>query len=283
MAERDTILVTGATGQVGRSLVQQLRQAGASVRALVREPGSAHLPDGVTAVRGDLSRPDTLPAAALDGVAAVFLLWPFPSAEGAPEVLDFLASGPDRIVFLSSMGAEPDQAGTPFHREIESLIRPSGLDWVFLRAGGFGGNTLIWAPQIRSGRASVRWPYARAARSLIHERDIAAVAAQALAGNVTAPATLVLTGPAAVTQEEQVHLIGEAIGRPLRYEEISPEAALEQMLADGWPREFAEHALGYWATLVQHPEPVTHTVADVTGTEARPFRQWALDHAGDFR
>jgi uncharacterized protein YbjT (DUF2867 family) len=283
MADRDTILVTGATGQVGRSLVEQLRQAGASVRALVREPGSARLPDGVAAVRGDLSRPDTVTAATLDGVAAVFLLWPFPSADGAAEVVDRMASGTDRIVFLSSMGAEPDQAGTPFHREIEALVRQSGMDWVFLRAGGFGGNTLIWASQIRSGAASVRWPYAQAARSLIHERDIAAVATAALAGSVPAPATLVLTGPEAVTQEDQVRLIGEAIGRPLRYEEISPEAALEQMQAGGWPREFAEHALGYWASLVEHPEPVTHTVADVTGTEARPFRQWALDHADDFR
>lgn len=283
MADRDTILVTGATGQVGRSLVEQLGQAGASVRALVREPGSARLPDGVAAVRGDLSRPDTVTPATLDGVAAVFLLWPFPSADGAAEVVGTLAGGTDRIVFLSSMGAEPDQAGTPFHREIERLIGQSGMDWVFLRAGGFGGNTLIWAPQIRSGAPSVRWPYARAARSLIHERDIAGVAVRALVGSVTAPATLVLTGPEAVTQEEQVRLIGEAIGRPLRYEEISAEAALGQMQADGWPREFAEHALGYWATLVEHPEPVTHTVAEVTGAEARPFRQWALDHADDFR
>ena len=130
------------------------------------------------------------------------------------------------------------------------------MPWTFLRAGGFAANTLIWAPQIHAGDA-VRWPYAQAGRSLIHERDIAAVAVRALTRDGHAGAIHVLTGPEALTQEQQVLAIGQALGRPLRYEEIPAQAALEQMVSDGWPRAFAEHALGYWATLVTRPEPVS--------------------------
>jgi uncharacterized protein YbjT (DUF2867 family) len=281
---REPVLVTGATGTVGRNLVAQLLDAGSAVRALARNPGSAHLPAPAEVVRGDLADPATL-RAALDGAGAVFLLWPFVTSEAAPAVIDVLAGGTPRIVFLSSMGASSDpaqEAGTAFHADVERLIRASGLEWTFLRAGGFAANTRVWAPQIRAGGV-VRWPYAKAARSLIHERDIAAVAARALTEAGHAGASYVLTGPEALTQEDQVHAIGEAIARPLRYEEISPEDALRQMLADGWPRPFAEHALGYWATLVAEPEPVTRTVEQVTGSPPRTFREWSADHAADFR
>jgi uncharacterized protein YbjT (DUF2867 family) len=291
MSESGVILVTGSTGNVGRSLVSQLLEAGAEVRALARDPGSAGLPDGASVVAGDLSRPATL-SAALDGVGAVFLLWPFTAADAAPAVVDVLA-GAGPVVFLSSMGSQADQAeaGTAFHAAVERELRRSGLAWTFLRPGGFASNTLLWAPQIRRDGV-VRWPYARAARSLIHERDIAAVAVRCLTGGHSDGghsdgghdgAVHVLTGPEAVTQEEQVHAIGRAVGRPVRYEEIPADAALTQMLADGWPPAFAEHALAHWATLVDRPEPVTDTVERLTGSAARTFGEWARDHADDFR
>jgi len=81
------ILVIGATDHVGRYLVSQLLRTGAAVRALVRNPDSADLPGDVDVVRGDLSAPDTLDAC-LDGVEAVYLVWPFPTANAAPAVLD---------------------------------------------------------------------------------------------------------------------------------------------------------------------------------------------------
>jgi uncharacterized protein YbjT (DUF2867 family) len=302
MSESGVILVTGSTGNVGRSLVSQLLEAGAEVRTLTRDPGSAGLPDGADVVAGDLSRPATL-RTALDGVSAVFLLWPFTDADAAPAVVDVLAGAGPRVVFLSSMGSQADQAeaGTAFHAAVERELRRSGLAWTFLRPGGFASNTLLWAPQIRRDGV-VRWPYARAARSLIHERDIAAVAVRCLTGGHGDGghgdightggghdggghdgAVHVLTGPEAVTQEEQVHAIGRAVGRPVRYEEIPADAALAQMLADGWPTEFAERALAHWATLVDRPEPVTDTVERLTGSAARTFGEWARDHADDFR
>jgi uncharacterized protein YbjT (DUF2867 family) len=124
----------------------------------------------------------------------------------------------------------------------------------------------------------VRAPYGAAARSLIHEWDIAAVAERALSGHGHGGKKYVLTGPVTLTQVEQAH----AIGRPVRYKEISPEAALEQMVAEGWPRTFAAGALNAWAGLVTEPEVVTSTVEEVTAVPARTFGQWAIDHAGDF-
>jgi uncharacterized protein YbjT (DUF2867 family) len=192
-----------------------------------------------------------------------------------------------RIVYLSSMSVRDDleeQADpiSAFHADVERLIEKSGLEWTFLRCSGFATNTLGWAEQIRADGV-VRWPYGAAARSLIHERDIAAVAVRALTGDGHGKAKYVLTGPEALTQVEQVRTIGEAIGRPLRFEEISPEAARQQMLTRGWPPSFADGALDYWTKLVTEPEPVTSTVEEVTGAPAREFHEWAIDHAGDFR
>jgi len=279
---RDRILVTGATGSVGRHVVAELLDGGNTVRVLSRRPDVADLPAEVDVARGDLSSPDTL-RAALDGVDSVFLLWPFMSTETAPAVIEMLAKQARRVVFLSAMGARDDHGESiTFHGDIERLIEQSGLDWTFIRAGGFATNTLMWAEQIRT-EGVVRWPYGNAARSLIHERDIATVAARALIDDGHHRATYVLTGPEAITQAEQVRTIGAVIGRQLRWEELSRDAAQEHLLAAWGDATFVEGALDHWAGLLTQPEPVTTTVQDVTGVPARTFRQWALDHADDFR
>jgi uncharacterized protein YbjT (DUF2867 family) len=279
-------LVIGATGNVGRQVVEELTSAGTAVRALARTPESAGLPASAEVVRGDLTNPAGLDAC-LAGVDAVFLVWPFLTSEAAPPVLEAIGRHARRVVYLSSMSVRDDldvqaEAISGFHAEMERLIDRSGLEWTFLRAGGFASNTLEWAPGIRA-EGVVRWPYAAAARSLIHERDIAAVAARALTGDGHRGARYALTGPEAVTQAEQVRLIGEAIGRPLRFEEISREEAHGLLVAKGWPAALADGALAAWAALTHEPEPVTSAVEEITGTPARTFAEWALDHAGDFR
>jgi uncharacterized protein YbjT (DUF2867 family) len=275
------ILVTGATGTVGRQTVSQLLVAGAPVRALARHPDAAYLPSDVDVVGGDFSDPDTL-APALEDVEAVFLVWPFTTTEGAPAVLDAIERETRRLVYLSSAGGQqPDPVGL-FHADIERLIEASGLAWTFLRPSGFASNTLMWAGQIRENSV-VRWPYGAAARSLIHESDIAAVAVRALTGEGHVGAQHVLTGPELLTQAEQVHTIGEAIGRPARWEDVPPEAVRDGLAAAFGDASFADHALDAWARFVEEPELVTSTVERVTGTPARTFREWASDHADDFR
>jgi uncharacterized protein YbjT (DUF2867 family) len=273
---------------------------GVTVRAMTRNPESAGLPDGVEVVRGDLSAPASL-GPGLDGVEAVFLVWPFGTAKAAPGLLKAVTKHARRVVYLSSMSvrdhlrhqSDPISA---FHADIERLIEKSGLEWTFLRASGFATNALVWAPWIRTGDV-VRWPYGAASRSLIHERDIAAVAARALTGDGHGAKKYIVTGPEALTQVEQVHIIGETLGRPLRYEEIPAKSARQRLLtAWGLPptvarllpawsriRQMADGALDGWAEMVNEPEIVTHTVQEVTGKPARTFREWASDHADDFR
>jgi uncharacterized protein YbjT (DUF2867 family) len=282
MMQQGVTLVTGATGNVGRHVVSGLLAAGSAVRAVTRDPGAAGLPGGAEIAQADLLDPQSLEEH-LDGVEAVFLVWPFFTADAAPPVLDVIAKHARRVVYLSAMSVRDDRGpqDNGIWGEIEHLIEQSGLAWTFLRAGGFAANTLIWAGQIRD-EGVVRWPYGGAARSLIHERDIAAVAVAALTEDGHTGAKYVLTGPGAVTQAEQVHLIGEAIGQPVRWEELTPRVARTQLLASWGNPDFVDHALGYWASLVTEPEAVTSTVEDVTGSPARTFREWAVDHAADF-
>ncbi|MFI7573449.1 NAD(P)H-binding protein [Micromonospora sp. NPDC049497] len=278
MTRRDTILVTGATGNVGRHVVSLLRRADAPVRALTRDPPAAHLPGDVEVTRGDLDAPESLAAAVADA-GTVFLLWPSFSADGAAAAVEAVTRHARRVVYLSALqaGDQPDSVwGT-----VERLVEASGVDWTFLRCGGFATNTLAWADRVRA-EGVVRAPYAEAARSLIHEADIAEVAVRALTGEGHAGRAYALTGPEAVTQAEQAHLIGEAIGRPVRFEEQSEAEAREELLAVFGDPALVDASLAYWRGLVTEPEPVTTTVAEVTGRPARTYEQWARDHAADF-
>ena len=277
------ILVTGATGQVGGAVVAHLHAAGVPVRALVR--GEADFPEGVEAVRGDLGDPASL-GAALEGIDAVFLVWPFLSAEGATDAIDAIGKHARRVVYLSSSGVgveeEPGETITVLHTELERLIEASSLEWTALRPTGFARNALGWAEEIRT-TGTVRAPLASLARPLIHEADMAAVAVRALTTDALLGARPLITGPELVTQERQVALIGEAIGRPVRFEEVSLDEAAEQMRAMGWPAELVEAVLPAQAKMLEEPEPVNDEVERITGTPARSFREWAVDHAADFR
>jgi uncharacterized protein YbjT (DUF2867 family) len=271
-----TILVTGATGNVGRHVVAELHAAGHQVRALTRDPARADLPTGVEVVGAELP---ALPDALLTGVRAVFLVWPFTTADAAGPVIDALARHVERVVFLSARGA----ADTPelFHAKVETMVRDSGVEWTFLRAGGFAANTLEWAEQVRAG--VVRWVHGGAGRSLIHERDIADVAVRALTEPGHAGAAYELTGPETLTQAQQVRVLGETVGHEVRWEEMGVPEARGVLAARGWDASFLDSGLAYWATLVDTPETVTKTVEEVTGTPARTYAEWATDHAADFR
>jgi len=95
--------------------------------------------------------------------------------------------------------------------------------------------------------------------------------------------TYVLTGPQSLTQRDRVRLIGEAIGKEVRWEEISPQQARQAMLAQGLPEDVPDRLLGYWSGLVQHPGPSSDTVEQVLGRPALTFAQWAVEHAAAFR
>jgi uncharacterized protein YbjT (DUF2867 family) len=268
-----TILVTGATGNVGRHVVAALASSGEPVRAVTRSP--SRVPAGVEVAKGDIAEVPGM----LDGVDRAFLLWPHMTADAAPPVVQALAARVEHVVFLSARGVTDDSP--LFHAKIERLLRDSGVAWTFLRAGGFATNTLDWADQVRTG--VVRWVHGGAGRALIHERDIADVAVAALTSREHEGAAYELTGPETLTQAEQVRTLGAAVGREVRWEEMPVEEALAELLARGWDPEFARNGLAYWASLVADPETVTGTVEEVTGKPARTYAEWAAEHAEDFR
>lgn len=272
------ILVTGATGSVGRHVIAQLLDQGVAVRAMVRDPEGADLPVGAEVVRGDLGDPASLEAA-LTGARSVFLLWPSFSAEGSLPVAEALGRHVRHVVYLSAEAAAADSESV--WAVVERRIRECGVEWTFLRPTGFAKNTLEWADQIRVG--VVRAPFGAAARSLIDERDIAAVAARALTEDGHRGETYVLTGPTTVTQADQARIIGEVIGRPVRWEEQSREDARPGVIAAFGDESLAEGSLDVWAGFVTRPERVTATVEEVTGRPARSFREWATAHAEEFR
>jgi uncharacterized protein YbjT (DUF2867 family) len=183
-------------------------------------------------------------------------------------------------VYLSAQAAA-DQPGS-FWALVERAIEESGVSWTFLRPTGFAANTLMWADQIRAGDV-VRWPFGAAARALIDERDIAAVAVRALTGDGHDGARYLLSGPAVLTQAEQLAAIGQALGRELRWQELPRQAALEALTAAWGDRAFAETALTAWEWFVDHPEKVTSAVQDITGARARSFADWAATNATAFR
>ena len=280
------ILVTGASGNVGRHVVSGLVAEGAHVRALTRDPASARWPDGIEVAGGDLSVASTLETA-LDGVDVVFLLWHQASADRPDAAVEAIARHAHRVVYVSSLTVDDEvdaQAHpmTVIHAAIERSIRGSGLAWTFLRAGRFATNSLAWAPEIRSGDV-VRLPNAAAGRSPIDPRDVGAVALRTLVDDGHAGATHILTGPELLTEAAMVHAIGEVIGRVIQVEEVSSSTARLELLEAGASPELADAALTYWAKLSVEPEPITRTVEKITGSSPRTFRDWATDHADDFR
>src|SRR5262252_2846897 len=279
------ILVIGGTGTVGRQVLSQLAGTDLHVRALVRNPAVARLPQKVAVVRGDLTMPETLDPC-LDGIDTVFLVWTAPPSAVAP-ALERILKHAQRIVFLSA----PIKTAHPLFQQpnplkglveqIEMMIESSGCQWTFLRPGMFAANALLWwAPQIRSGDV-VRWPHLDAPTAPIDERDIAAVAVRALCDDRHAGAEYVLTGPQSLSQFEQVSTIGRAIGRSLRIVEISPDEARRELLRIA-PLPAVNMLLEAWAAAMGQPAHVTSTVAEITGAPAKTFLQWATDNLQSF-
>ncbi|MHB9756941.1 NmrA family NAD(P)-binding protein [Streptomyces sp. BYX5S] len=276
------VLVTGATGRIGRAVVGELLAAGVPVRALTRDPGAAGLPDGVEVVAGDFTDPASLDPA-LCGVRSVFLLWTAPPAT-VEAVVERIAAHTRRVVFLSSPHRTPHpffQQPNPMaglHAGIERRIDAAGLDRTFLRPGMFASNArLWWEPAISAGEP-VRWPYADVATAPVDERDLAAVAARTLyESGRHSGGDYVLTGPEALGHADQVRVIGEVIGRSIPFEELSPDA-FRRATEGVWPRPVVEMLLDAWGASAGHPAYVTTTVADVLGVPARTFRDWVTDH-----
>jgi uncharacterized protein YbjT (DUF2867 family) len=275
-----TIVVTGASGNVGRPLVSQLSAAGARVRAVTRTPNTAEFPDGVEAVSSAVD--------ALSGASAVFLN----SRALGDDLADVVAlakrSGVTKLVALSAINADDDFSRQPSrfrgdrNKEVEQLAVDSGLAWVSLRPAVFASNFVgMWSAQIRAGDV-VGGPYAAASAAPIVETDIAAVAAQALLTDEFVGQQLPLTGPQAFTNSELVQIIGTVLGRPLRYLEVPPDVVRQRFIGLGLGAEFADAYTAMLAETLDKPALVTREVEKITGRPATSFAQWVADHRNLF-
>jgi uncharacterized protein YbjT (DUF2867 family) len=277
------ILVVGATAHFGRQTVETLTLGGHQVRTLTRNPQTAGLPAGVEVMRGDLTQPQTL-APAMAGVDAMFLVLPY-RMDPAPVLHAASQAGVRRIVFLSS-GAVVDGASeqpdviAAYHHEVEQAIAATGAEWTFPRIFFPAINSLAFAMQLKGGNV-IRAPYAEASSAPIHEADVAAVAARVLTEDGHAGKVYQLTGPASLTQTDQVRVLAETLGRPLTFEELDPEPVRSQM-AQFMDADFVNALFHLMAETVGKPAAVNSLVEQITGHPARTYAQWAADHAIDF-
>jgi len=282
-----TTLVIGARGGIGRHVLDLLLAAGEPVRASVRDRrAGADLPTAAEVVTADLNRPDTL-RPALDGVHRVFLYLPPSGAEAFAAVA--AQAGVERVVLLSSgsvlLPGMEQNAIAAEHRAVEDALTAAALPWTPVRPLVLASNTLRWADSIRSG-SPVPLVYPDAVTAPVHERDVAAVAVAALRAGVEDAAAekltaAMLTGPELISQRRQLELIGQAIGRTPRIEELSPDQAREHYGRFTDPAT-VEAILQFQAAAVDGGSPRTQTVPRVLGRPGLSFEQWARDHAQDF-
>jgi uncharacterized protein YbjT (DUF2867 family) len=189
------------------------------------------------------------------------------------------------VAFVSSVGVHIglEPVDNNCHAYIEQLLEQTTVDWTFLRTTGFHCNALGFASQIRGGGDVVRFPHGAATRTSVHEGDVAAVGVTALTEDGHARQKYLVSGPEEISQRDQVRIIGELLGREVRWEDIEQEAAKRAMVDSGWPPAYAQGALDYFAMLTKEPEVGSDVVREVTGRPARSFRSWAVDHLAAFR
>jgi uncharacterized protein YbjT (DUF2867 family) len=275
------ILVTGATGNAGRGVLNGLLEIGADASGLVKPGSESKLPDGVEAATGDLNDPESL-REHLEGVSAVFLLSGY---EGIDRSLALMGeAGVQRVVLLSSSAAptgDLDNAVARYHILSERAVSESGLPWTFLRPNSFMSNAFRWLPQLEDGNV-IHGPFGDVAISTIDPDDLGAVAARALTTDEHEGQTYRLSGPEALRPAEQVAILAKYAGRDLRFDAQTDAEARAEMEGQ-MPKEYVDAFFDFFVDGAIDETTVHPTVKQVTGREPRSFEHWAERHADAFR
>lgn len=269
------ILVTGATGNVGRHLVTRLHGAGHKVRALTRNPSKAGFPPGVHVVAGDLNDTGTLEAA-FAGAEAVHLITfggdGYADLTNGAEIVDLAErSGVRRATVLG--GWSPTS--------VETALMSSGIEWTILQPVEFMGNALEWVDEIRSRRTvSMLAAYPSA---VVHEADIADVAATALTEGGHGGRSYPLTGPEALTPEERTRILARATGQEITFVQLTEDGERARLRGYGYDDDYVEFGIQLATDPPGAAGTVLPTVETVTGRPARTFALWARENAERFR
>ena len=280
------VLVTGATGTIGRDIAKRLSEGGVSVRAGVRDQAKAkkELPD-IALVPFDFEN-EKMFSAALEGVEKVFLLPPL-----LPNQLELMnrfvdaakRAGVGHIVKLSAIGIDDETQSTAikWHGANERHIRESGVAFTFLRPNSFMQNFITYFPP-RNG--AIYLPWGNGTASFVDTRDIASVAAKALTSHGHGGRIYTLTGPATLGIAEVALILSEVTGREFKYVDVPEAAARDGMLQAGVPPWQVELVLELHAVNKQNRwSAVTSDIEKITGTPPTDFAQFARDHADKFR
>ena len=278
------IVVTGATGNIGRPLTQALADAGRQVTAVSRH--TAAVPNGGRHVVADLAEPTSLKPA-LAGAEALFLLLSgdlhAAGASPADIIGEAAAGGVRRVVLLSTLGVVTRPFGPTriAMRALEDTLRESGLEWAILRPGGFASNALWWAESVRTHQV-VAAPFGDIGVPIIDPADIAAVAAACLLDDRHTGGVYELTGPEVITPRRQAEAIAAALGSPVRFHELTRDEAKAAM-SRSMPAELADDTLD----ILGSPSPAELRVSPdfqrVLGHAPRPFADWAARNVAAFR
>jgi uncharacterized protein YbjT (DUF2867 family) len=275
------ILVTGATGNVGRPLVGLLSDAGVSFRAFVRDPERARAALGPTVAlaRGDFAEPATLDAA-LEGVERMFLLSGNSQLE-ADAVEAAVRAGVGRAVKQSALAVGLDPP--PFHRRMEETLERSGLGFTHLRPTAFMQTLAAYLPALIGTDGTFRLPAGAGRVAWVDTRDISAVAFRALTEDGHEGKAYPITGPETLSMSEVAERLSAATGRQIRYEDVAPDTARELMVQNGFPPPFAEFLVAFYGLVSEGATDfVTQTVPQVTGAPGRTFGAFAEEHALSF-
>jgi uncharacterized protein YbjT (DUF2867 family) len=277
------ILVTGATGNVGKELVGQLLEKGAPVRALGRDERKlAALGNRVERAVGDLDKPKTLDAA-MQGVQRVNIVTP-----ETQQVVNLLEAaqraGVRYVVKQSTIEADRSLGPGKWHRQQEKLIESSGMDWTFLRPTMLMVNTIEWWAATIKSQGAVYFPGGKGRVSPVDPRDVAAAACAVLTQPGHAGQIYPLTGPEALTIAEMVQIIGRLLGKRLRYVSVPSFAAAMWMRRSGLP-PYVVKALVETLGALRRSEYayVTDAVERVSGCKPRSFEMWCRDHITAFQ
>ncbi|MER6174285.1 NAD(P)H-binding protein [Streptosporangium sp. NPDC001681] len=272
------IVVTGATGNVGRALVRMLTEAQVPVTAVARHITDADVPPGVRAVAADLAEPAGL-RVAFDGAEALFLLVAGENPHGILEVAK--TAGIRKVVLLSSQGAGTRPEAYRHPGLFEAAVRESGLGWTVLRSGGMATNAFAWAESIRT-RREVAAPFGDVGLPFIDPDDVAAVAAAVLGQDAHLSAVYTLTGPAPTTPRERAAAIAAALGEPVHFTEQTREEA-HRLMARFMPLPVVEGTLAILGEPTEGEQRVSPDVERVLGRTPGTFAAWAERSAAAFR
>lgn len=281
------ILITGATGHVGRELVRELAEREEKIRILVRDAGKASdLPAAAERAVGDLADPRSLDAA-FAGADRLFLLVPGIGHEAAANALAAARdAGVRHLVYLSSyaVSGTPMPAMGRWHHEREELIRASGIPATFLRPCGFMTNTLDWLPTIRAD-GYVLDPIGPGRSALIDPADVAAVAAVTLTGDGHANKAYTLTGDQPLTVAGHAAILAAATGIEIRVRDVATvEEAVRFRYPDGAPPALAAALIEGLRLMRADTEGLrTDAVQALLGRPPRSFTDWCRRSAGTFR